>query len=151
MQGQPCFLLQFGMVLLYMMVEWQSKDGMSIAFPAKYLAPHRTLMLLWRPPKPLLRGGTCPPAPPASTPLLCHVLGGPKLNFQTTGSIITLSRFELSSCKERKAVLGVSSHDISRTLKCVLFVGSAIMPNKLTSSDCQVCIFLYKLKSIYYE
>ena len=52
------------MVLLYMMVEWQTKDGMSIAFPAKYLAPHRTLMLLWRPQKPLLRGGTCPPGPP---------------------------------------------------------------------------------------
>ena len=52
-----------------MMVEWQTKDGMSIEFPAKYLAPHRTLILLWRPPKPLLRGGTCPLAPPASTPL----------------------------------------------------------------------------------
>ena len=73
------------------------------------------------------------------------------MNFQTIGGIITLSRLELSSCKERKALLGVSSHDISRTLKCVLFVGSTIMANKLTSSDCQVCICLYKLKSIYYE
>ena len=52
-----------------MMVEWQTKDGMSIAFPAKYLAPQRTLILLWRPPKPLLRGARAPPAPPASTPL----------------------------------------------------------------------------------
>ena len=82
---------------------------------------------------------------------LCHVRGGPKFTFQKIGSIITLSRLELSSRKERKALLGFSSQDISRTLKCVLFVGSTIMPNKLTSSDCQVCIFLYKLKGIYYE
>ena len=27
---------------------------------------------------------------------LCHVLGGPKLNFQTIGNIITLSRREFS-------------------------------------------------------
>ena len=32
---------------------------------------------------------------------LCHVLGGPKLNFQTIGDISTLSRLELSSCKEK--------------------------------------------------
>ena len=48
-----------------------------------------------------------------------HSLDGSKLNFQTIGDIITLCRLELWSCRERKALLGVSNHDITRTQKCV--------------------------------
>ena len=43
---------------------------------------------------------------PKKIHLLCHVLGGSKLNFQTIGGSITLSRLELSSCKRKKSFVG---------------------------------------------
>ena len=73
---------------------------------------------------------------------LCLALGGSKLNFQTIEDIIAFSRLELSSCKQRKALLHVSNHDITRTLNCVSFFGGTTIPDKLTSFDFQGCICL---------
>ena len=70
----------------------------------------------------------------------------PQVELSENLDIIILSRLELLSCKQRKALLGVSSN-ITRTLTCLWYAGSIIMPGKLTSSDFQVCICSCKLRS----